>query len=55
LGHLEQHKARLTKLTCHPDPIYNEIYGLAGKDSLARYNPTSLEEVEAITFAEEFL
>lgn len=55
LGHLEQHGARLTKLSCHPDPIYNEIYGLAGKDSLARYNPKSLEEVEANTFAAEFL
>lgn len=55
LGHIEQHGARLTKLTCHPDPIYNQVYSLAGKDSLARYNPRSLEEVEANTFAAEFL
>jgi len=54
LGHLEKHP-RLTKLSCKPDPIYNEIYGCAGTISLTRYNPNSLEEVEANTFAAEFL
>ena len=54
LGHLEKHP-RLTKLKCKPDPIYNEIYGCAGTNSLTRYNPNSLEEVEANTFAAEFL
>lgn len=54
LGHLEIHP-RLTNISCQSDPIYNEIYGCAGTNSLARYNPRSLEEVEANTFAAEFL
>lgn len=55
LGHLELHSARLTKFTCKPDPLYSSMYSFAGTNSLTRYNPRSLEEVEANAFAAEFL